>query len=410
MEARQVQLQLRTHQEGGSAGSTGLAAAPSDDIMSTSSSSTCTSMSLINIFYCNITIWGKKAESFLAKETAELVCFVEHRLDKLEYLRVAKKFAGFKRSAFVSYAERLGAHSLSTSGGQIILAKSYLTVEPVDSELLKFCIPQEQQACPRWTGCVLRIKNVSILIITLYLRTSEGFSEFNASVLQQFFVLIACFRGAAIIGGDFQFPPSELISSPWLARLRLSVISPTGLEATCSSGSGRLIDYFLATSDIAPYVQSKPDISVPFKPHLGLRLSFPARLRANLVPTLRIPKSLPELPITEGEHQLDEEVWTRACDFTAGFLSRRAAHSGILGCSAEMLDLLPVDQRELSRAHCVACTKIEVYTALVGGVSEGDLPAYIGRGGFPHASLKPKVHRHALASDTPVQLATYGAS
>ena len=222
-------------------------------------------------FYGNITRWNKRIESFVGADKADVLCLVEHHLDKSQYLAVSRRIAAFKRTSFVSFAERLGDHVLSTSGGQVILPRTHLFCEAVDQDLLDLCIPEDHRQSPRWTACILRTKSVSILIITLYLRTGEGFSEANASILQQIFTLVGIFRGAVIIGGDWQFPPQELVVSPWLQRLGLTVVVPTGVEVTCTAGSGRLIDYFVTSKVLAPYISVSPEFDVPF-----MAFDFPA--------------------------------------------------------------------------------------------------------------------------------------
>ena len=353
---------------------------------------------LINVFYANITKWGRKAETFVSKDQSHIICMVEHHLDKLQFVDVARKISAWKRSAFVSYAKRTGLHANATSGGQFILPRSYLSCEAVDQSLLDHCIPAGERDCPRWTACILRTKSVSVLLVVLYLITAEGFSESNAAILQQVFTLVAVFRGVVIIGGDWQFPPSDLIVSPWLARLGLKVVCPAGLDATCSAGSGRLIDYFLATASLVQYIDIKPDVAVDFKPHIGLRLSFPARLRSLSAPALRVPRTLPTLPLADGEHQLDEALWKQAHDYTESYLQRRAAGTRILGCNMAMFRCMSVEDQRLSQEYCFVATRHEVYAALAGGVDSNDLVSYVGRGGFPHASIKPIVKRQTITS------------
>ena len=353
---------------------------------------------LINVFYANSTKWGRKAETFVSKDQSHIICMVEHHLDKLQFVDVARKISAWKRSAFVSYAKRTGLHANATSGGQFILPRSYLSCEAVDQSLLDHCIPAGERDCPRWTACILRTKSVSVLLVVLYLITAEGFSESNAAILQQVFTLVAVFRGVVIIGGDWQFPPSDLIVSPWLARLGLKVVCPAGLDATCSAGSGRLIDYFLATASLVQYIDIKPDVAVDFKPHIGLRLSFPARLRSLSAPALRVPRTLPTLPLADGEHQLDEALWKQAHDYTESYLQRRAAGTRILGCNMAMFRCMSVEDQRLSQEYCFVATRHEVYAALAGGVDSNDLVSYVGRGGFPHASIKPIVKRQTITS------------
>ena len=353
--------------------------------------------SRISLFYANITQWGKKAEDFLGAETSDFVCYVEHRLDSRQLEPVLTKLKSFRRAHFVAAAARVGEHMLSTSGGLAIFPKSHLCCSPPEPELLAHCIPPAEQRCPRWTACILRLKNVSVLLIVVYLRTAEGFSEANSAILQQIFLYVSCFRGLVIVGGDWQFTPDELVVSPWLARLQLSLVVPP-VEATCTSGKGRLIDYFVASAALAPYITISVDLGTPFRPHSGIRVSFPARLRALVAPAPRVPRALPQLPVVDGEHELQEDVWSRAVEFADSYVRRRAPVTKILGCTEKIADGLGSDWLKASQQYCAACTRIEVYSAFVSGVDADRVVSYIGRGGFPHASLKPIVPRQALRS------------
>ena len=367
---------------------------PQSSADSTSTSTTSTS-TFITLFYANITKWGKRAETFLSNDSSHFVCFAEHHLDRSQFDALRPKFVAWKRSVYVAYAQKIGAHAYSTSGGLAIFPRSFLCCQDVDADLFASCVPENHRGAPRFTSCVLRTKSVSILLIIVYLRTSEGLSDANVEILHQIFMLASIFRGAVLIGGDWQFPPGELITSPWVKKLKLSVISPAGLEASCTSGSGRLIDYFLATEDIAPYIQISADFSTGFKPHIGFRVRFPARLRSYRVPTLRVPRSLPALPA-------DMVLDSRALEFSEkksqDIICKWAPHTGVLGCTQAMARAMSPVEMLNSQRHCFAATLIESYSATVGGVAPGDLQKFIGRGGFPHVSLQPIIHRQTLFS------------
>ena len=97
---------------------------------------------MIELFYSNISMWGPTAESFVSRLDSQIVLLAEHHLDPAQFAKVRPRIISWKRSHFVSYAERKGVHAAATSGGQIIMPKSYLACDPVDPQLLAFCIPR----------------------------------------------------------------------------------------------------------------------------------------------------------------------------------------------------------------------------------------------------------------------------
>eukprot|EP00959_Pyramimonas_sp_CCMP1952_P281946 5892963-Pyramimonas_sp.AAC.1 len=70
--------------------------------------------------------------------------------------------------------------------------------------------------------------------------------------------------------GGFNIPNADLDLSgfPILARAR--AIPPGGVEFTCSQGRGALIDYVVASCDIADYRRVATLETSPFKTHARL--------------------------------------------------------------------------------------------------------------------------------------------
>ena len=362
--------------------------------MSHRTSTSTTSTSIITVFYSNITKWGKKVHSFLAKDRSSVVMFVEHHLDVGEFAQTRDSIRACKRAIYVSYARRQGVHRDSTSGGQIILPMGHLETTDVDKDLLQHCIPRDQFHCPRWTCCVLRTRGVSVLLISLYLFTGQGLSELNMGILQQIFMLVAFFKGVVVILGDWQVTPQEIMQLSAISRLRLSVITPSCVDATCNSGSGRIIDFGVVSSSISQYITLEPELKVPWKSHIGLRLSMPARLRALSAPAIRVPRPLPQLETKDGLHQLDSKHWEDADTIAADFIRRRSQGTGILSCNSTLLPLFEDQQLQLSRQLCSASTRLEVYHCLQAGIADKDMSRYMGRGGLPHAAVSPVVSRN----------------
>ena len=240
---------------------------------------------------------------------------------------------------------------------------------------------------------MLRLKSVSILLICLYLRTGEEMSEFNAAILQQVFQMTASFVGPKIVVGDWNMEPSTLRTSPWLTHLGLKIVVPEDAEATCRSGQRRLLDYAVVSEDLAPYVNVRADFDVPWDPHAGLRISMPMRPRSYMVPKLRIPKQLPKL----GEdHLFNQELWKESQMKARIYIDKWSLGTGIIGASPQILEQMEPIQRTISKEHCQHSTSVEIYAARVANIPEAEVRTYMGRGGLPHASLKPAIKRNYI--------------
>ena len=50
-----------------------------------------------------------------------------------------------------------------------------------------------------------------------------------------------------LIGGDFNMTPVEQDALGWVTALGLVVVTPGNVEATCSAGVGRMLDYYMAS-------------------------------------------------------------------------------------------------------------------------------------------------------------------
>ena len=357
---------------------------------------------VIRLFYSNISMWSKDAEDYLAAETSHVIMVAEHRLDQAMFEdRPKSLIKRWWRRPYIQYAERTGDYKWATSGGLAILPRAHLKTSEIDAHLLQACTSGKvggnaAASANRWVACTLRLKSVSLLLVVLYLKTNEELSEFNQAVLQQVFLLVSNFDGPCIIAGDWQMEPQTLIQSPWFARLNLKILAPTDTTATCKVGQRRLIDYFLVSEQIHRFLQISTDFAVKWDPHVGLRLDIPLRFRSHCIPTLYVPRPLPELSLVEGEHVFSQELWDKASQLANDHIAKWSNGTGILGADQQISSHLQTNQRSLSTTYCYYSTVIEFYALLDAGVDTSKAKMYLGRGAFPHVASKPAVARTRL--------------
>ena len=75
--------------------------------------------------------------------------------------------------------------------------------------------------------------------------------------------------------GDFNCTPADMGSSTWPTATGARIAAPTDADVTCTSGSGRVIDYMMYSDSAGPFIRGLEVVrQVPWGPRLGLRLSF----------------------------------------------------------------------------------------------------------------------------------------
>eukprot|EP00959_Pyramimonas_sp_CCMP1952_P184339 3854828-Pyramimonas_sp.AAC.1 len=76
-----------------------------------------------------------------------------------------------------------------------------------------------------------------------------------------------------LLVGDFNATPAEMAKSGWLDVLRARVVTPEGVEVSCTSGKGRMIDYAVVPDSFRPFLsQVMPVQNLPWGPHIGLNI------------------------------------------------------------------------------------------------------------------------------------------
>ena len=354
----------------------------------------------LDVFYANISMWNRDAEDFLQSESSQVIMLAEHRLDDFMFSsQIHNKIQTWRRRAFFSPAQRTGTAKWATSGGVMAMPRSYLYTDKLDEDLFSFCTSgpaADPSIAARWTGCILRLKSVSILLIVVYLQTGEELSDTNMAVLHQVCLAVAHFSGEVIIVGDWQMEPATLARFPTLEKLGLRILCPDNVSATCTAGDGRLIDFALVSSPIFSFLKISGDFAVPWDSHAALRIRVPFRPRCFQKPTLSIPRVLPDLPLTDGQHSFSYLTWQQAGKMSEAYIDKWSRGTGLLGASPALLHGMPVGQLQLSKDYCQHATAVEHYALLSSGVSPKNMRPYIGRGALPHVSLRSAIPRHTL--------------
>ena len=101
----------------------------------------------------------------------------------------------------------------------------------------------------RWVAAELRLKSVTLMLVECYMVSGIGLTGENLIILGQLQMLTKMTGLPTIIAGDWQAEPHELAGTGWPQQVDMEIIAPE-VHATCASGKGRLLDYFVVTKGL----------------------------------------------------------------------------------------------------------------------------------------------------------------
>jgi hypothetical protein len=105
-----------------------------------------------------------------------------------------------------------------------------------------------------------------------------------------------------IVAADFNMTPQQLEQTGFISKLSGTVIIAPEVLFTCTSGKGRLIDYFLVSQVLVPCIKwVRAVVDTPWRPHFGIELGITQVPRKELVhkhikPIVFKPFAGPDLP------------------------------------------------------------------------------------------------------------------
>ena len=111
--------------------------------------------------------------------------------------------------------------------------------------------------------------------MTVYGEVGGGITGANSDLLTSIQKKTDGGRRFVIAAGDFNIAADELEASGLLDALGLTLVRPEGVDITCTSGKGAMLDYVLVTTRFATAVVSVKAVqSVPWGPHYGIRVMY----------------------------------------------------------------------------------------------------------------------------------------
>ena len=261
----------------------------------------------LKIFFGNPDRWGPTAEGFLSTHGGQVWGIAEHHM-QTEQLEIVKKRLKQHR-VYAEPAALTGKSQAGTHAGVMLLMRAPLLALPLPSDVLGKVAPRIDGEARRWVAGTLRVRGCTLLILTVYLFTGLSLhAPENVNVMMQIGLLLKLFRLPAVIMGDFQNTPEQMLQSQWVTRLGLELKIPQGMSYTCKQGQGRIIDYFLVTAALGEAVRACEVVTeVPWRNHFVVALELAVRAKNAWTWVPVVPKPLPKHP-----PEFNQELWEQA--------------------------------------------------------------------------------------------------
>ena len=250
------------------------------------------STGLVDIFASNITMWGPKAEEFLAATCSPIWVVTEthlvgHRFHDLKARMLKKGWDLYPAHATPNTKSNPGAAALelgadpgkATTGGVLVAARRWLGTTSL--------CPSTKDGVPGFVEPVgnnfsfmsWRTAGLTIAIGGIYLEPGLGPQGSNLERLAEVATFLTQIATPFILAGDFNMEPAELMGTQWAHKIGAQIVRPD-VPFTCSSGEGRVLDYFVVSKGLLPALRRITcSDATPWRPHLGLTLSIQARPR-----------------------------------------------------------------------------------------------------------------------------------
>ena len=276
------------------------------------------------------------------------------------------------------------------SGGTAVIAKQHLAQRAAGEA-------SEGDCQRRWTLSKIRLKEVTLVIGAVYLFTEPqvGVSGRNLLLLEEVGKAIKKQGLLFVLGGDWNLTQAELRETEWLDHMGAQTIQVNS-DATCRSGKGRVIDYFVCSRPLASVLgESSLDRSWVISPHWAVTSKLASRPREILVYMHMPPKEIP--PPAKGPHR-KEALWQRAQ--VAAIIHReqkpcRSWHPVIEKHLAKHPEKQAVVK--LTNAYREWVDTIEQQACALADIPDEDRGPYLGRAEPPKFCWVPAVAKEAMA-------------
>ena len=258
----------------------------------------------------NPSVWGPKASKFIDSSGATAWGIVETHLNKeclgrLETrppsgrLVIGTPAKDLHKARHHAYTKR------SNHGGAMLLPQlkvgGYAMAGSKGSDGLAPCFGIGEQ----W--CAMESKAMPLVLwMVVYMDDTIGAIGQNIIRLMQMVAYAAARRKLVVAGGDWNMTPQQLAYTGILTEANLSIVVPSDVDATCTSG--RMLDYYVVSTSLLAMIKATHTVPAPWGTHAALCLTLMTDMTAIEYPCIRRPKKF----LNYFSGHVSDKVWHEA--------------------------------------------------------------------------------------------------
>ena len=228
-----------------------------------------------SVLFANITTWGPQAQRWFIKELAnsteppwEAIGLAEHHLNLQGRSKLTKTFSKLLYKTIMTHAIPTGDSMKGTSGGVSISIPLNRAATMRDST------SNIQDSGPAlhgrdWAIVILHRRGIDLAYCTAYFECG-GPTATNRAIATEIGCTLRSLGLPYIIAADFNATPKEATESGIIGLLGGSIRTVPGTEFTCTSGQGRMLDYWVLSDDAKWVAHNFRLVYGSWKPHYGI--------------------------------------------------------------------------------------------------------------------------------------------
>ena len=220
----------------------------------------------LRLYFANYTRYTVVGRTYLLQQIeaglVDVSLGVELHLQGKELNQARKVMRKAGMNSWVCQA-RPGKGEHGCSGGEWVLARTNLQTQS----------HFKCDTASNWASSIIRLKGVDVLVVALYLvHGRDPNSEQNKAILESLGSLISILKLPFLIAGDWNCTPAQMLECNFTKFLGGTIVVPSNVDYTCSSGEGAMIDFVICSSCLMNAVEVTADVNGPWKPHFGLHI------------------------------------------------------------------------------------------------------------------------------------------
>ena len=158
-----------------------------------------------------------------------------------------------------------------------------------------------------WTGVTIQ-GLINFLVISAYFKDAIGMKEENLGMLTEIPSWVVATGLPWLIVADWNVAPEQLAESSGLSGVEAVIIPPKDAVITCSAGKGRVLDFAVASSSMAPMVEVGVEMALETRPHVALSVKISLDMLNDKVLVLSAPPIPDTLKVKKSDHRIEMDI------------------------------------------------------------------------------------------------------